>query len=280
MRQVVCRHILYWVEENLYTGKNIADLALSCGYTRRTLELWFSATHGISPGQYLFNRRMTRAAVLLRLSSLSVTEISTLLSHSNNQNFARAFKRFSGKSPTEYRNSKEWDLSVMQASLYYKVDIDTNISVCSLPDRYLKGDTYICHDSYLYNEKNTLTQQIKEGVKKLIISGAKDVYLKGVTSIPDSLKKNREGRLDATITLGEIVDDKVQGTTLMPGGKFCRYFFQCSWEEYYYNTNHFFIQMMSENKFHFTGEECYVHYTGEKETINNDVSCEVFVPVK
>ncbi|EMI7380135.1 helix-turn-helix transcriptional regulator [Salmonella enterica] len=280
MRQVVCRHILYWVEENLYTGKNIADLALSCGYTRRTLELWFSATHGISPGQYLFKRRMTRAAVLLRLSSLSVTEISTLLNHSNNQNFSRAFKRFSGKSPTEYRNSKDWDLSVVQASLYYKVEVDTNISVCYLPERYLKGDLYLCHDSYLYNEKNTLIQKIKEGVEKLIISGTKDVYLKGVTSIPDSLKKNREGRLDATIILGEIVDNVEQSTALMPGGKFCRYFFQCSWDDYYYNTNHFFIQMMSENKFRFTGDECYVHYTGDKKTISNDVSCEVFISVK
>ncbi|HBI5523967.1 TPA: helix-turn-helix transcriptional regulator, partial [Salmonella enterica subsp. enterica serovar Welikade] len=127
MRQAICKHILFWVEENLYTGLTIADLAVSTGYTRRTLELWFSATYDISPGRYLFRRRMTRAAVLLRLSTLSVTEISVLLHHSNNQNFARAFKRFSGKKPTEYRNSREWDLSVMQASLYYKVEIDTNV---------------------------------------------------------------------------------------------------------------------------------------------------------
>ncbi|EID4187484.1 hypothetical protein LBZ56_004566, partial [Salmonella enterica] len=128
--------------------------------------------------------------------------------------------------------------------------------------------------------KNTLTQQIKEGVIRLITNGVKDVYLKGVTSIPDSLMKNREGRLDAKITLGEIIDNEEQNTTLMPGGKFCRYFFQCCWDEYYHNTNHFFIQMMSENNFHFTGKECYVHYTGHKETIGHDVSCEVFVPVK
>ncbi|EEJ3349256.1 helix-turn-helix transcriptional regulator [Salmonella enterica] len=279
MRQAICKHILFWVEENLYTGLTIADLAVSTGYTRRTLELWFSATHDISPGRYLFRRRMTRAAVLLRLSTLSVTEISVLLHHSNNQNFARAFKRFSGKKPTEYRNSREWDLSVMQASLYYKVEIDTNVSVCCLPDRYLRGDTYVCSDSYLYNGKSTLTQQIKDGVINLISNGVKDVYLIGKTSIPDSIMKNREGRLDAKVTLGEIVSQKHKDVIYMPGGKFCRYCFHCGWGDYYGHTNHFFIRMMSENKFKFTGSGCYVHYTGDKDTIKYDVTCEVFIPV-
>lgn len=69
----------------------------------------------------------------------------------------------------------------------------------------------------IFITKNTLTQQIKEGVIRLITNGVKDVYLKGVTSIPDSLMKNREGRLDAKITLGEIIDNEEQNTTLMPG---------------------------------------------------------------
>ncbi|HGK5340685.1 TPA: helix-turn-helix transcriptional regulator, partial [Salmonella enterica subsp. enterica serovar Wandsworth] len=121
MQNVICKHILFWVEENIYTGLNIADLALSTGYSRRTLEVWFSEKYNITLGRYLFRRRMTRAAILLRLSTLSVTEIAVLLHHSSNPNFARAFRRFSRKSPKEYRDSSEWDLSVMQASLYYKV---------------------------------------------------------------------------------------------------------------------------------------------------------------
>ncbi|HAF5680826.1 TPA: helix-turn-helix transcriptional regulator [Salmonella enterica subsp. enterica serovar Muenchen] len=280
MQNVICNHILFWVEENIYTGLNVADLALSTGYSRRTLEMWFSEKYNITPGRYLFRRRMTRAAILLRLSTLSVTEIAVLLHHSSNPNFARAFRRFSGKSPKEYRNSSEWDLSVMQASLYYKVNIDTNVSVCYLSDRFLKGETYNCHDSYLYNKENNITRLIKERVTELICNGTKDVYLKGSTSIPDNVKKNREGRLNAKITLGEIVSCEDKSTVIMPGGKFCRYSFYCKWDEYYFHTNHFFIQMMSEHKFKFTGGSCYVHYIGSKDEIYSGVNCEVYVPIR
>ncbi|EEW1288134.1 AraC family transcriptional regulator, partial [Escherichia coli] len=119
MLNTICHYILQWVEDNLDTGKNINDLVQTIGYSRKTVEMWFYKKYGITIGGYLFKRRMSRASVLLKLTHMSITEIATLLHYSSSQNFARTFKKFSKKSPTEYRNSEYWDITTMYPSLLY-----------------------------------------------------------------------------------------------------------------------------------------------------------------
>ncbi|HGB1098990.1 TPA: helix-turn-helix domain-containing protein, partial [Salmonella enterica subsp. enterica serovar Enteritidis] len=123
MLDAVCKYILQWVELNLDTGKSIDDLVPLVGYSRRTIENWFYEKYGITIGNYLFRRRMSRASVLLRLTHLSVTEIATLLNYSSSQNFTRAFRKFTGKTPTKYRKTQTWDVSTIQLSLLYKFNI-------------------------------------------------------------------------------------------------------------------------------------------------------------
>ncbi|MCD3721781.1 AraC family transcriptional regulator, partial [Escherichia coli] len=74
MKASVCNYILRWVENNICTGNGINDLVLSTGYSRKTIELWFHRTYKISLYSYLLRRRMTFAATLLKLTSISVTE--------------------------------------------------------------------------------------------------------------------------------------------------------------------------------------------------------------
>lgn len=279
MQQIICRHILQWVEDNIDTGRNISGLAKTVGYSRRTLESWFLTFCEMSPGDYLFRRRMTRAAVMLRLTILSVTEIAQLLHYSCNQNFAKAFRRFSGKTPTQYRNSKEWDLTILQNSLLFSDNKVTEVEVCELTDRYLCGTSHCCADSWLNNAKESLTQQIHREVIRLFLSGEGDIYLSGRPVVSDDLSKNREGHVGALITIGHLTDTETEKTVLMPGGRFCSYRFSCNWSEYSLYTNMCFIKMMSEHKFQYAGGDCYVHFTGSPVTIMSQVECEIFIPV-
>lgn len=279
MQQIICRYILQWVEDNIDTGCNISDLAKTAGYSRRTVESWFLAFCGMSPGNYLFRRRMTRAAVMLRLTVLPVTEIAQMLHHSSNQNFAKAFRRFSGKTPTQYRNSKEWDLTILQNSLLFSDDKVTEVVICELRDRYLCGTSHCCVDSWLNNAKEVFTQQIQREVTRLILSGKEDIYLSGRPEVLDDLSKNREGYVGALITIGQLTDIETEKTILIPGGRFCSYRFCCGWDEYYLYTNICFIKLMSENKFHYDRGDCYVHFTGSPVTIMSQVECEIFIPV-
>ncbi|EBY1462399.1 helix-turn-helix transcriptional regulator [Salmonella enterica] len=280
MQQVICKYILKWVEDNLTSDLNVSDMAVSTGYSRRTLEIWFSEQYGMSPGKYLNRRRMTRAAVLLKLTRLPISEIAMLLHHSSNQNFARAFRHFSGVTPTNYRNSNEWDLSGLQASFFYAKEISFNVTTCTLPEQYITGVSYSCADSYLYNTNNLLTDYIQKEVIRLIKSGTTNIYLTGETILPQNMKESRVGQVVATVTVGTLVNISSEDTVIMTGGKFCRYSFSCKWEEYCTNTNMMFIRIMSENKFIYTGGNCYVHFTGKPEQVDKKINCEVFIPIQ
>lgn len=280
MQQIICRYILQWVEDNIDTGRNISDLVKMAGYSRRTLESWFQRLYGMSPGDYLFRRRMTRAAVMLRLTALPVTEIAQLLHHSCNQNFAKAFRRFSGKTPTQYRNSEEWDVTIMQNSVLFSNDKVTEIAVCVLTDRYLCGTLFCCSDSYLSNVETAYAQQMKQEIIRLVLSGEDNIYLSGRPVALDNLSKNREGHIGVLVTIGKLADAETEKTIVLPGGLFCRYQFSCAWSEYRLYTNMCFIKLLSENRFNFSGGNCYVHFSGDPETIMSQVDCEIFIPVK
>ena len=52
--------------------------------------------------EILLEKRMKRAIILMKNTSLSLEEISTLLGYSNHSNFYKAFKEYYGMTPREY----------------------------------------------------------------------------------------------------------------------------------------------------------------------------------
>lgn len=55
--------------------------------------------------EILLEKRMERAALLLRNTTLSTEEISSLLGYSNHSNFFKAFKEYYGKTPRDFMKS-------------------------------------------------------------------------------------------------------------------------------------------------------------------------------
>lgn len=279
IQQIICQHILRWVEENLDTGLGIDTLARATGYSRRTIELWFAGRFGMAPGEYLSRRRMTRAAVLLRVTSLPVTEIATLLCHSNNQNFARAFRRFSGKSPTEYRGSEVWDLSVLQSSLYYPVESDVEVGVCTLPARYLCGEAYFYRGTWLQEGDAALTDSIRQEVIRRVRSDASNICMVGRTLTVGSLRYNRDGLVGSQVVLGEVTHMASEDAVFLPEGKYCHYRFSCLWDDYCFTSGRLFMKVMSEAKLRLRNEGCCVYFSGNRNDISERVTCEFFIPV-
>ena len=52
--------------------------------------------------ELLLEKRMERAAILLKGTTLPIEEIAAMLGYSNSSNFYKAFKRYYGFSPREY----------------------------------------------------------------------------------------------------------------------------------------------------------------------------------
>jgi AraC family transcriptional regulator len=66
----------------------------------------FKAQTGVSPKQYMVERKMRRAEELLDQSFLSVKEIAAGLGFGHQSHFSREFKKHCGTSPSNLRNRR------------------------------------------------------------------------------------------------------------------------------------------------------------------------------
>ena len=89
-----------------YAGQiPIARLAADAGYSREHFIRAFRAVYGQTPGRYRTQRRVERAADLLRAANLTVTEICYLVGFTSLGSFSARFSEVTGMSPTAYRRT-------------------------------------------------------------------------------------------------------------------------------------------------------------------------------
>ena len=55
--------------------------------------------------EYITHRRVARAEILLAGSSMTVKDIAYSVGYSDQMYFSRVFKKFTGSSPTQYREN-------------------------------------------------------------------------------------------------------------------------------------------------------------------------------
>ena len=89
---------------------NIEEYALSRGMSVSWFIRSFRQYVHTTPMQYLVERRMANAQMLLETTSYNIAEISTLVGYDNPLYFSRIFKKQKGMSPTEYRKYSAADV--------------------------------------------------------------------------------------------------------------------------------------------------------------------------
>lgn len=95
------KHIENNISNSELTNTELAELiGLSEVYFRRL----FKKSFGISPKQYLQQKRIAKAKEMLEIGSYSVSEISQECGYSTINHFSRTFKEKTGYSPNEYRD--------------------------------------------------------------------------------------------------------------------------------------------------------------------------------
>ena len=65
----------------------------------------FKAEMGMNFSEYLMKIRMEKAMQLLRNPKIRIYEIGSMVGYEDAVSFGRAFKKFVGMSPKEYRNT-------------------------------------------------------------------------------------------------------------------------------------------------------------------------------
>ena len=92
-----------YIDDNIELAPTVTDVSKYCYLSAKQLTRIFQKFEGISPGEYVINKRIKRIEKLLADQTLSLKQISALMNFDNEYYFNAFFKKHSGMPPGEYR---------------------------------------------------------------------------------------------------------------------------------------------------------------------------------
>ena len=104
IRDFYIREALSFVEQNFQNDISVEDIAQFCNLNRSYFGKIFRDAVGKSPQEFLISYRMTKATELLKLTDLSIGDISNAVGYPSQLHFSRAFKKTYDVSPREWRS--------------------------------------------------------------------------------------------------------------------------------------------------------------------------------
>lgn len=99
--QDICDYVFWHLAENL----KVSQVANYFGYNEKYLTTFFKQRAGISLKQYILQIKTERAKAELSETTEPVSQIAFRLGFTDAHNFSNAFRKVTGLSPSEYRDS-------------------------------------------------------------------------------------------------------------------------------------------------------------------------------
>lgn len=99
------RAAVRYLDEHYREEVTLDELAAQAGLARNYVSAAFRRAQGMLPWEYLTAKRVDCAIRLLTSEGMSVTRAAIESGFNNTANFNRAFRKYTGKTPTEYLRS-------------------------------------------------------------------------------------------------------------------------------------------------------------------------------
>lgn len=97
--------ILDYVKNNVSRPLKVSEIADAFGYNEKYLSHRFAQVFGMPLKQYILKTKIEQANFMLTDTNQSISDIAKTLGFSDNHNFSRTYKKLTGLSPSEYRNT-------------------------------------------------------------------------------------------------------------------------------------------------------------------------------
>ena len=101
----IWRELSDYIDENLTSELTLGVLAKKCFYNPSYFSRVFKEKFGVPPAEHIRKRRLDYATKLLLETDMTVDEISVKAGFSDRSSFYKAFARYKGSMPSEYRGS-------------------------------------------------------------------------------------------------------------------------------------------------------------------------------
>lgn len=90
------------IRNSIHDELRIADLAAACGMSESTFRREFHRYAGVSPKQYILERKINKAKQMLRSGCYPIKEICMILGFFDDAYFSKIFKKSTGLTPMQY----------------------------------------------------------------------------------------------------------------------------------------------------------------------------------
>lgn len=97
------RHAAEYIDRNLRNRLTLAEIAAEVGLNPHYFARVFKQAMRQSPHQYILEKRVERAKVLLKTTELSLVEIALQVGIATQSHFTTVFHRLTGTTPREFR---------------------------------------------------------------------------------------------------------------------------------------------------------------------------------
>ena len=96
--------VVNYINENLDTSLSVQTISQNTNISKSALYRRFQSCFGCTVGQYISDKRIEKAAELLKNSDLSIEEVSGLTGFSSGSYFCKMFKKKMGVSPFKFKS--------------------------------------------------------------------------------------------------------------------------------------------------------------------------------
>jgi AraC family transcriptional regulator len=128
------KRVLEYIESNLDKNITLTELAGVAKVSLYYFAVLFRQSTGLSPHRYVLSQRVERAKELLQDPKRSVLDVSMNVGFEHQNNFARAFRRVIGVSPTQFRRGCEDHVSRIGVTCpLSKISMPRESSNCRVP---------------------------------------------------------------------------------------------------------------------------------------------------
>lgn len=103
----VLKRAIEFIEQNLTRRLVLAEVSRQVGVSTRTLQRLHKEHYGMSASEFIRERRMQRAKMLLARGRTSISEVAHLIGYSSPANFSRDFRRHFGRAPSMARHDTD-----------------------------------------------------------------------------------------------------------------------------------------------------------------------------
>lgn len=103
LRDFYIKEAISFIEQNFPNEITVEDIARFCGLNRSYFGKIFHENIGKTPQEFLISYHMTKAAELLKLTGLPISDIGNAVGYPNQLHFSRAFKNVYGIPPRQWR---------------------------------------------------------------------------------------------------------------------------------------------------------------------------------